>query len=509
MIRISLLASGLIEDVVQHTSYEATVENPQGIMLLDGASVPNRKQVCLGDLDAANELLQSGCDLRGCTLFVAGVAPRSSLSVPAGLNLVTSTLPLASLYNRVSAGYQRYLDWRHDLEAFESGRMTFEQVLAVAEERLASPVCLLATDFRLLLSSAGMAGEELDRVEQDAQALFQQAPDQRESWYDVTSGRLLQPVVKQGQVVAYFYLTHYAATPGNADRLFLLSQMGVVFSAASSAGNIRNNLRFKSILRELLGSGEKDYDLIEQRLHNLPKPLDEYLSLCVIRADDARTRRDLVSDLELRYPQYNIADFDQDVVMLLSGASSVFTPEVDGEAMERLLERYDCTAMVSLAARNVAGLTTHYRQSSVTLAKVVPLVGRHRERRILYFKDYTLYYIMHLCNVTGSEGLPDGLMHLCSPEAFILYRYDKTNNNDLLEFMYRYIMCTCSTSKTASLMHMHRNTATYKLNQIIELTGIDFDDGEQRMRMAFSYMIIHYVESVLGHELHYTQYVRG
>lgn len=55
------------------------------------------------------------------------------------------------------------------------------------------------------------------------------------------------------------------------------------------------------------------------------------------------------------------------------------------------------------------------------------------------------------------------------------------------EIILTYISCYMNVSKTAKILHLHRNTVTYQLNKIREITGLDpfcFRDLVGLMKLA-------------------------
>ena len=55
------------------------------------------------------------------------------------------------------------------------------------------------------------------------------------------------------------------------------------------------------------------------------------------------------------------------------------------------------------------------------------------------------------------------------------------------EIILTYISCNMNTSKTAKILHLHRNTVTYHLNKVREETGLDpfsFCDLAKLMKLA-------------------------
>ena len=64
------------------------------------------------------------------------------------------------------------------------------------------------------------------------------------------------------------------------------------------------------------------------------------------------------------------------------------------------------------------------------------------------------------------------------------------NECDNLTFLYVYLRAERNIAATARLLNMHRNGATYRINRIMELLGLDLDNADTRLRIMISYEIL-------------------
>lgn len=104
-----------------------------------------------------------------------------------------------------------------------------------------------------------------------------------------------------------------------------------------------------------------------------------------------------------------------------------------------------------------------------------------KERGKIYScSDYASVCIKSLMK----SHIPKALAH---PAIGILQDYDKANKSELARTLYEYLKNSCSTSKTAALLNLHRNSLSYRLGQIRELTGIDMENPEEREYLLLSF----------------------
>ncbi|MEZ4731960.1 MAG: helix-turn-helix domain-containing protein [Caldilineaceae bacterium] len=99
---------------------------------------------------------------------------------------------------------------------------------------------------------------------------------------------------------------------------------------------------------------------------------------------------------------------------------------------------------------------------------------------VTYFGDLGLYQLL---TTLGSNA-----------EAARFYRrtlgrllqYDETKNAELVQTLEAFFECHGNASQTASRLHIHRNTLTYRLEQISSITQLDLDDPDARFSLQFA-----------------------
>ena len=96
-----------------------------------------------------------------------------------------------------------------------------------------------------------------------------------------------------------------------------------------------------------------------------------------------------------------------------------------------------------------------------------------------------------LCKIPSSEKLRS----FCHPALRVLQRYDEENHTELLETLRVYISTNCNQKLTSELMFAHRNTVSYRRQQIIDLTGIDFLDPDTLFQLEYSFKIYQFMDS--------------
>jgi sugar diacid utilization regulator len=86
------------------------------------------------------------------------------------------------------------------------------------------------------------------------------------------------------------------------------------------------------------------------------------------------------------------------------------------------------------------------------------------------------------------ERLP--LSDLIHPAIPMLRLADRQQDGVLLETLRVYLQCARNPTRAATALAIHRNTLFYRINRIAELAGIDFEDGDELMRLSLSFKLI-------------------
>ena len=71
-----------------------------------------------------------------------------------------------------------------------------------------------------------------------------------------------------------------------------------------------------------------------------------------------------------------------------------------------------------------------------------------------------------------------------------LIKYDQENGTDYLNILMAYFENECSIINTARSLYCHKNTMTYKINNIKEILGYEILDNENRMKIMLSIYIM-------------------
>lgn len=102
---------------------------------------------------------------------------------------------------------------------------------------------------------------------------------------------------------------------------------------------------------------------------------------------------------------------------------------------------------------------------------------------ITWFDELGVYRL-----IFAAEQLPE--LTAFHDEALApLIEYDRQHNAELVRTLKAYFDATCGPKEAAALLDVHRNTVLYRLERIREITGLDLDNADVRLRLHLALCI--------------------
>lgn len=105
------------------------------------------------------------------------------------------------------------------------------------------------------------------------------------------------------------------------------------------------------------------------------------------------------------------------------------------------------------------------------------------EKRYSHIKD------LHFQNAILESSSKIYFEMYSSSKLEVLYKYDEENNSDLLNTLKSYIYNGCNTIATSKDLYLHRNTVSYRLNQIEKILEVDLGDYSEIIDLAIAFKI--------------------
>lgn len=106
-------------------------------------------------------------------------------------------------------------------------------------------------------------------------------------------------------------------------------------------------------------------------------------------------------------------------------------------------------------------------------------IGRrlHGPGNVTSFERLGVYRLIY-----AAEHLPE--LRTFQDEALgSLTQYDRDHGADLIRTLEAFFTANCSPKEAAALLHVHRNTVLYRLERIADITGLDLNASDIRLRL--------------------------
>ena len=246
------------------------------------------------------------------------------------------------------------------------------------------------------------------------------------------------------------------------------------------------------MLLELLG-GKNAHDIrIRERLHTFSWMDTDRKQIFVIRIPEFYPIPSSTAGkrLEVLFPDAFIVQ-QEELVMLINYA---LNDEKDvRERMRKYLDEAELMAGESRifcdiqelkqqadAAKTAARFAERFAEAAH--ADGPDETGTGGKKRILSFSDIAVPYA---ASILEKYAIPE----FAHPKLHVLEEYDRRHASSLSETLRVFLEENCSHTAASKKLFIHRSTLLYRLERIQDLTGIDFADPEERIRLQISFYI--------------------
>lgn len=394
------------------------------------------------------------------------------------------------LVNRLMALLANYNDWENRLRR-AAGRCDLQEIVDIGTEKLNNPILLFDMQSNVLAMSAMF-------LDDDRNAFWNSCRDTRRvpigysaqsmtlesgefaSWtreptlFTMPKGKksIGNFICVEGEMMAGFALheADNAIRPGDVYLVRLVEEMLAASMQSSGKSGAQHTL-IQSVQDMLSGVQ------YEEHVYNVFKlPGQAPWRLVVIdnpyhKKGDMMYRQLLLPRLRSLLPRCLSMEYDNYV--------AVIAPLDDIDTLIEVInggsEKPWFSICLSLPFDSLRYLHTRYQQTAFIVGKCGGTPG------IYFGEDYALNYLA----LVGFDRT-QGLIH---PLLGTLKALDAQKNSDLYESLFQYLINERSVQKGAAALHVHKNTFSYRLDRIRELSNINLDDPMIRVYLLTSYVM--------------------
>lgn len=133
---------------------------------------------------------------------------------------------------------------------------------------------------------------------------------------------------------------------------------------------------------------------------------------------------------------------------------------------------------VSMGVGRVRGSPSGIRQSHQEAKQALTMGRRLRgPGHLTRFDDLGVFRLLF-----AAQDLPE-LRAFHDETLGTLAAYDRAHGAELLRTLEAFFAARCGPKEAAAILGVHRNTVLYRLDRVRELTGLDLDDADVRLRL--------------------------
>lgn len=310
---------------------------------------------------------------------------------------------------------------------------------------------------------------------------------------------LVSPVLVRGQVVGYLSAVGAEGEWSSVDRL------GVAHGASACALELakeravleaENRLR-GSFLEQLLSGSTVDPQEVEARARYLGWSLGSAYVVAIFRVDAGEGAPPGADDLDkaLRVVRGEILCWSPGTLLQDKGDSITALYSVGEEqtaahvrtAIEQSRRNASSRLNGSRVSAGIGRLSSTLvdipSSRSEALQALAIAQGLFGGDCIADFAELGVYRI--LFPLKGRKELAEFYTEVVGP----LLDYDRKHDSELLKTLESFFACQGSLQKTAEELFLHRNTLSYRLRRIEELSGLDLGDLEDRFQLQLALKI--------------------
>lgn len=527
MPNISFLLKVLEKQMIHSKiEYEALGEIDGIILLKNQSSLPEHYLYILDGNKIQNTPCMETEFMHPVTIFISNgcdILPTYKSRHP--VNLISTTLDLIDLYNKINKIISNYHFWTNSLMNAICDNKTLTQIVSLAASMIQAPVFILNSGFKVICRSTEEYykddySEEMrslgylsygrikelfskEKIKYRDQDILEVVLDSQANLYHINEIRHNETTIAYIFIIIDknhlpFDLRELSTRLSNTIRRFLIEDQALI---------VRQSSIFSAFFADIVENKIYERGEIDNRAKFLPYPLKRYLFCLVIRFSDFYDTKDIpyryiMNQLEEIWDRTNITIYHNDIVILHSqDKQTMIMSDSQREALNALLIQYHAYIGISYGSSNHTKLRTLYLLTLDTIRLGIPLSAGN-DRRIFSYEEFSIYQIIDL-SVQKYMKLHkhEDIIYLAHPSIISICRYDEEHNTNLRDVLFHYLVNDRSVVKTAQVMFMHRNTVQNKLNKISEIITIPLEDGGIQLRLVLSCMIIQYYEDYMKKDL--------
>lgn len=253
---------------------------------------------------------------------------------------------------------------------------------------------------------------------------------------------------------------------------------------------IRGNMN-EGILMDLIEGRDKDN--VDFKAWVLESELNTSKNLCVLVAEqgDADLYQEVIKD-SLRDDLYHV--FPKAHVLFYGNQMVILCLDLDKAKsdkslarLKKFVENHALSIGMSNFFQGIENFQYYYLQAGAALR-----IGENidTQKQFFIYEDYKFYHLLEKINCEDGNQLKD----FVQSSLLALENHDRHHQSELFFTLNTLIDCGCNYKETCEVLHIHRNTLSYRIDRIKALTQLDLNAPKVQFDLAYSFRILKFLK---------------
>ncbi|WP_291636024.1 helix-turn-helix domain-containing protein [Clostridium sp.] len=295
--------------------------------------------------------------------------------------------------------------------------------------------------------------------------------------------KLVARISQKGHIIgALIMIAHHS--PINPSHFKQLPQIGrILFDTLNSgSGDEIYKSFYSNILYHLLSGDELSdtFDLLTMSKAEFPKEMTIVVARFIRRVENRYLKQTVGVKLRKIFPKGYPVQYKNYIGILVPSVSSK-----QREKLSELVSTENLNIGLSWTFRNILDFKKYFTQA---IASIKQAQNFGITNKVLDYTDYSFYDL--LFHYTSKISL----QNYCHPALQMLKEYDKSNKTELYITLKTFLNSNKNLKTTSESLFLHRNSVTYRINQIVKVTGIDLNAISTIYALVDSFRIEDFLE---------------
>lgn len=247
------------------------------------------------------------------------------------------------------------------------------------------------------------------------------------------------------------------------------------------------NVMLENLLISLLREEYSSKEPVLERIKYLNWKLQGHLYVLAIKYNNYEDTFDLIpyirDSLKNIYEENTTVFYENHLLLLTGCPDHLYLSQDDFQELKKFLHKNKLVAGISQAFSDITALRKHFKQALISM-QLGQKLGK--EDILFEYESYAVYHMLDIC-CNHYE-----IREFCHPALRKLLDIDQLHKTEYLKSLIAYIMNMRNLGAAADALFIHRNTMSYRLTKIKELTGLDFNNDDLNFNLFISYKLMEY-----------------